>query len=553
MSNRLYNRNSTYCTLGYQAHVQDAFSNASNGYLVAEFYNESDCSVLSFVQAWPLSSGGYCRNVPEKYLTFGLVYEYDTVAADRSSGSIEYFYDDTCSTAERYRSVSLDINVCTPIKVQHGTTDNAYVIFSNGVSTSSSSSPSGGSGIGSADSHSQALSSSSSSAATSSSRDPITRGSTDTTTSVVPAPTSGLSTVAIVGIIAGCVVALLVVLVFIFRRKQVKTKNGSRDDTYSHQASPTYNPQGTVSNSPDGAPRGQIGLWDDDVITAARIPRDKVHVQKLLRRGAYGEVYCGVFNGEQVAVKMLPPETKKSIPHVNEFLAEVKMTALMDHPRIVIFVGVAWDSLADLCVLLEFMEGGDLRTLLDKYESTHYPVGFDHRKITIALHVCHALTYMHSLSPAVIHRDLKSRNILLNRDLDAKLTDFGISRERLDQTMTANKATSLWMAPEVMIGDKYDEKADMFSFGVVLSELDVHSLPYAKAKERTSAGSGGSQMADTVLLQKVAMGKLRVEFSEASPQSVVDLGHACVSVDPRQRPTAAEALYKLQVILQELK
>ncbi|KAG6945634.1 hypothetical protein JG687_00017166 [Phytophthora cactorum] len=187
------------------------------------------------------------------------------------------------------------------------------------------------------------------------------------------------------------------------------------------------------------------------------------------------------------------------------------------------------------------MEGGDLRTLLDNYEKARYSVGFNREKIIIALHVCHALTYLHSLEPPVIHRDLKSRNILLNEMHEAKLTDFGISRERIDQTMTAGVGTSLWMAPEVMMGEKYDDKADIFSFGVVLSELDLHTLPYAQLKQE--------QISDATLLQRVAMGAISVEFSAAGPQSMVYLGNACVSVDSRKRPTAAEALFTLQVIL----
>ncbi|GMF36269.1 unnamed protein product [Phytophthora lilii] len=138
--------------------------------------------------------------------------------------------------------------------------------------------------------------------------------------------------------------------------------------------------------------------------------------------------------------------------------------------------------------------------LLSNYEKARHPVGFNREKATIALHVAHALTYLHSLEPPVIHRDLKSRNILLNQMHEAKLTDFGISRERLDRTMTAGVGTSLWMAPEVMTGEKYDDKADMFSFGVVLSELDVHTLPYARIKQETQ-NLHGRQMTDASLLR----------------------------------------------------
>ncbi|ETM47291.1 hypothetical protein L914_07970, partial [Phytophthora nicotianae] len=131
---------------------------------------------------------------------------------------------------------------------------------------------------------------------------------------------------------------------------------------------------------------------------------------------------------------------------------------------------------------------------------------------------------------------------------EAKLTDFGISRERLDRTMTAGVGTSLWMAPEVMTGEKYDDKADIFSFGVVLSELDTHSLPYAQARQEVQL-SHGRQMTDATLLQKVAMGTVTVEFSDVGPKSMTDLGCACISIDPTLRPSAAEVLFKLQVIL----
>ncbi|KAG1703504.1 hypothetical protein DVH05_007451 [Phytophthora capsici] len=286
--------------------------------------------------------------------------------------------------------------------------------------------------------------------------------------------------------------------------------------------------------------------WDDDIIVAARIPRDKVILESLVSRGAFGEVYKGTYNGQLIAAKILLVDTRRSIPHVNAFMAEVKMSAVMDHPHIAKFIGVAWDSLSDLCSVTEFMEGGDLKALLVKYEEEGHPLGFNYSKVKIALHVAHALTYLHSLDPPVIHRDLKSRNILLSKELEAKLTDFGISRERIDATMTAGVGTSLWMAPEIMMGNQYDEMADMFSFGVVLSELSTHAAPYSHARLRSSLQQ---PMPRTVILQNVAAGKLSVDFSDAGPDSMVELGRACVAMDPRERPTAAEALYRLHKVL----
>ncbi|CAI5745701.1 unnamed protein product [Peronospora destructor] len=304
----------------------------------------------------------------------------------------------------------------------------------------------------------------------------------------------------------------------------------------------SYSQDNTIAEEKVSSRSGASGLWDDEIIITARVPREKVLVQDLISRGGYGEVYAGLFNGERVAVKMLLPEMRKSISHLNDFLAEVKLMATLNHERIVHFVGVAWDSLTDLCVLSEYMEGGDLRSFLTNRENENTPRGFDQSKATIALHVAHSLTYLHSLSPPVLHRDLKSKNILLTSQLDAKLIDFGVSRERSDFTMTGGVGSSRWMAPEVMMGDRYDDKADMFSFGVVLAELDQHLLPYASSKDKNNSGRA---MPDLAILQLVASGKLRIEFSSGTPKAIRDLGMACVSIDPKNRPSAADALFKL--------
>ncbi|GMF15378.1 unnamed protein product [Phytophthora lilii] len=373
---------------------------------------------------------------------------------------------------------------------------------------------------------------------------------------------SEISTGGIIGIAIGsfALAVLCIVLILFLRRRgrshgedEVTTPTGLTPSKGSHESleSSTAQPQSVTDPTSSQGRASELtgtitGMWTDEVIVAARLPREKVFIQERLSRGGYGEVYTGTFNDELVAVKMLLPETRKSISHVNEFLSEVKMMAMMEHPRITRFIGVAWDSLADLCVISEYMADGDLRALLNKFEEENYPKGFDQDKVKIALHIAHALTYMHSLEPAVIHRDLKSKNILLSEELDARLTDFGISRERVDQTMTAGVGTSLWMAPEVMLGEKYGDKADIYSFGVVLSELDSHSLPYSHAKDSSNSDR---KMPDAVILQQVMLGNLSVQFSHTNYQSLKDLGLACVSIDPDHRPTSAEALGQLHQIL----
>ncbi|GLE05406.1 hypothetical protein PINS_up014419 [Pythium insidiosum] len=364
----------------------------------------------------------------------------------------------------------------------------------------------------------------------------------------------GMSTGAVIGIVLGVVAVLvLVVGVFVLHRrrqqqphgaKHLHTGDGSTQDPTAN-GSHFSSLQDSRAQAHGGAgPVGDIRI--DAGIQAVRVPLEKVQFGDLLSRGGFGEVYLGQYQGRPVAIKRLLPEKRKNPAQIQAFLAEVKFMSTMEHERIVQFIGVAWDSLSDLCVLSEFMEGGDLRSVLNKFVTIEQrPRGFDSVKVKIALHIAHALTYLHSLQPVVLHRDLKSKNILLDAQLNAKLTDFGVSRECADNTMTAGVGSSLWMAPEVMLGQRYDEKADVFSFGVVLSELDTHDMPYAHATEPES----GRKLPDTAILQLVSLGRLQVAFSKSPQDSdMTSLAVACVALDPRDRPTTAEVLYRIHQV-----
>ncbi|KAF4322231.1 hypothetical protein BBO99_00002275 [Phytophthora kernoviae] len=286
------------------------------------------------------------------------------------------------------------------------------------------------------------------------------------------------------------------------------------------------------------------GIWDDPVLVAARIPLHNVLIKELISRGGFGQVFKATYNDETVAVKTLLPDTRKDINEISALFAETKVMAELDHRCIVAFIGVAWDALSTVSCVTEYMPGGDLRSLLNHFEGDGYPRGFDYDKVKIALDIADGLTYLHSLKPAILHRDLKSRNVLLSSQLDAKLTDFGVSREHSDELMTNAVGTSLWMAPEVMMGGRYDCKADVFSFGVLLSEIDTHQMPYANVKNPS-----GRKPTEAAILQMVAIGTLRVHFSPKCPKAILKLAEACISLDPQDRPSAADVLYKLQIAL----
>ena len=86
----------------------------------------------------------------------------------------------------------------------------------------------------------------------------------------------------------------------------------------------------------------------------------------------------------------------------------------------------------------------------------------------MALEIAKGVNYLHSFNPPILHRDLKSLNILLNKNLEVKIADFGWARLR-NVHMTRLRGTFQWMAPEVILKDNYTEKADVYSFGIILS------------------------------------------------------------------------------------
>ncbi|GAB9469578.1 Tkl protein kinase [Globisporangium polare] len=291
-------------------------------------------------------------------------------------------------------------------------------------------------------------------------------------------------------------------------------------------------------------------IWRDPVIAAARLPFEEIHLRSLMCRGAFGEVFDGMYDGKKVAVKRLLPERRQNIESLECFMLEVRMMASLNHPRVVTFIGVAWDAMKDLCIVSELMEHGDLRKVIQKWKQKGKSTEWNATKLKIALHVAEALQYLHTLSPKkIIHRDLKSRNVLVDEKWDAKLSDFGVSRERsahMTRTLTANVGSSLWMAPEIMLGENYDEKADIFSFGVVLTELDTHLLPYHNVTT-----PDGRHLPEPAILHMVVIGSVQAEFLGTSQADVVALGRQCLSLDPVARPSASELVHRLQTMLTE--
>ncbi|CAI5714876.1 unnamed protein product [Peronospora destructor] len=277
----------------------------------------------------------------------------------------------------------------------------------------------------------------------------------------------------------------------------------------------------------------------DPTLGKSRIPYSSLYFTRVLSKGAFGEVWLAQLENRQVAVKRILNEKKNDEKEIECFGAEIKLMASFSHSKIVEFVGVSWSSMQDVCAVTEYMSKGDLHGFLKRRQGQ---LNWRDHKIFLAEDVAGALGYLHGLSPKVIHRDLKSKNILLDDSFRAKLSDFGISRERaVEDTMTAGVGTIYWTAPEVLMGKKYTEKADIFSFGIVMSELDTHAVPYSDKRDRS-----GKKLQSMKIVQMVIRRNMRPTFSPECPALVKELVDRCLDSDPDVRPSAMELLRIIQ-------
>ncbi|RLN55037.1 hypothetical protein BBJ29_006554 [Phytophthora kernoviae] len=277
-------------------------------------------------------------------------------------------------------------------------------------------------------------------------------------------------------------------------------------------------------------------LVSDSNLVGKRIPWERIEFCRLLSRGAFGELWACRYAGKKVAVKRLLQSKKPTFLETQSFTDEIQLTASLNHPNIVRFVGVAWSSLENLAMVEEYLPRGDLQRYLRKNGDL---MSWACDKIYMAIGVAKGIEYLHSRE--VIHRDIKARNVLLTKRLQPKLIDFGTSRLWAPSDMSAGVGTPFWTAPEVLESTEYTEKADIYSFGVLLSELDTCEAPY-----HDMLGQNGMKMKPFHILKQVVDGLLTPSFTAGCPKRIRRVANACFQRDPKLRPSASDLIEQLQ-------
>ena len=238
---------------------------------------------------------------------------------------------------------------------------------------------------------------------------------------------------------------------------------------------------------------------------------------RLIGKGGYAEVWLArnKRTNEEVAMKQL--FTTLEPKQIMCFAREVKTMASANHPYFLKFLG--FSTARPLVIITEYIPNGSLFQFL-RSESRRERLTPTHRTL-IAMSIASAMESLHKLG--IIHRDLKSLNILLDKDLLPRLGDFGIARY-IDsaETVTMRLGTPHWMAPEMFKGDGYGPKVDVYSFGMLLYELLTNSIPWAGK--------------DPTYVMRMVLEGGRPVLPKDAPKGLVNLIEMCWDENPKRRP-----------------
>nr|CCA24426.1 protein kinase putative [Albugo laibachii Nc14] len=204
-----------------------------------------------------------------------------------------------------------------------------------------------------------------------------------------------------------------------------------------------------------------------------RLNSNDIALDTIIGEGAFGKVYKGLYKHQTVAVKLMIRQNLSSIV-VREFEKEVDIMSRLQHPNICQLIGACLKP-STRALVLEYIELGSLWDYLRANRALSI-----HQRAQFLLDTARGMQYLHQFRPPILHRDLKTPNLLVEKhSLNIKIADFGLARVKEQiHTMTGNCGTTQWMAPEVLGNRKYTEKADVYSFGIVVWEVFTSQCPY---------------------------------------------------------------------------
>eukprot|EP00727_Mastigamoeba_balamuthi_P005961 m51a1_g1985 putative pas domain-containing protein tyrosine kinase (696) ;mRNA; r:1140065-1153448 len=260
----------------------------------------------------------------------------------------------------------------------------------------------------------------------------------------------------------------------------------------------------------------------------------ELRIGNEMGHGSFGTVYQAEWRGVQVAAKVIRTAGIRDIDE-GKLLQEVTIMKALRHPNLLLFMCYL-KSDTSLTIVSEYMPGGSLLDVLSD-RATPMPVG---TKLGILGDVAAGMAYLHGSNPPIIHRDLKSSNVLLSASMQAKVCDFGLTviahkhgsaAEHRDDSVLGSL---LWSAPEVVDQGLFSTKSDVYAFGVMVWETVMRELPYSDTNP-------------VLVATRVVEGhrpQVGPEFDSVQPLRL--LMEECWHQAPAARPEFAEIITRLE-------
>uniref|UniRef100_A0A1J3EIW6 non-specific serine/threonine protein kinase n=1 Tax=Noccaea caerulescens TaxID=107243 RepID=A0A1J3EIW6_NOCCA len=324
------------------------------------------------------------------------------------------------------------------------------------------------------------------------------------------------------------VIAVVLILIFMFRKKK--------------RSSPAMPPMDIMSTSISG----KLIETKKRRFTYSEVVEMTKNFRKALGEGGFGVVYHGYLNdSDQVAVKILSQSSSQGYKH---FKAEVELLLRVHHINLVSLVGYC-DERDHLALIYEYMPNGDLK---DHLSGKHgeFVLKWTTR-LRIAVDAALGLEYLHyGCRPSMVHRDVKSTNILLDDQFMAKIADFGLSRSFQvgdeSQVSTVVAGTFGYLDPEYYRTCRLAETSDVYSFGIVLLEIITNQHVIDQSREKPHITEWVAFALNGGDITRIVDPKLHGEYNSRSVWRALELAMSCANPSSEKRPNMSQVVIDLK-------
>ncbi|CAJ2635332.1 unnamed protein product [Trifolium pratense] len=345
-------------------------------------------------------------------------------------------------------------------------------------------------------------------------------------------------------VVGGFVLVSVVVVLFIWICKYRKQK-----PVENYKWLPT---RASAGGSSHGRLADNINLGLKISLRDLQLATENFNAKRVIGKGGFGNVYKGVLkNGMSVAVKRSEQESGQGFP---EFEAEIMVLSKIRHRHLVSLIGYC-DERYEMILVYEYMEKGTLRDSL--YSTNLHSFLTWKQRLEICIGAARGLHYLHKgAAGGIIHRDVKSTNILLDENLVAKVADFGLSRTGpLDQhsyVSTGVKGTFGYLDPEYFQSQQLTEKSDVYSFGVVLLEVLCArpAIDPSLPRDQVNLAQWGIFCKDKGILEDIVDPSIKGQINPNSLRKFSETVDKCLQDDGCDRPSMGDVLWDLEYALQ---